>query len=165
MSIWPENVSRSPIYTGVIFLFLSFFMSGSNTPKALYVGYTFLALGLLFVIASTQPSLNMYKLFIDCLPLWVMLFIIGFILFLITKYYSIISESRVSPSYYTFSNILVILFMAQVTILNKSNFEVNNGFDIGMLGIISIGVIQFIICLLILFVILKYYSTDGFSVY
>jgi hypothetical protein len=165
MSEWSSNVYKSLIYTGIILLLISFFTSGKTTIRALTAGYSAVGLGLLLIIGSTQTTTpSIYKLFVDCLPVWLMIFIIGFILFLTIKYYTIISESRVSSSYFTFSNIIIILFLAQVYIMNKNNFELN-GFDIGMLGILSIGVIQFIVCLLVLYVILRYYTTDGFRNY
>lgn len=161
MSDWKASFFKSVVYSGAAMLICSFLTSGDNTAKALIAGYSAVAFGLLLVIGSTQATTpNIYTLLVDCIPLWIMIFISGFILFLTINYYKIISESRVSNSYYTFSNILIILFLAQIGILNKNNFELS-GFDIGILGIISIGVIQFIICLLILFVILKYYTTDG----
>ena len=162
MSYWTANVYKSLVYSGIIMLLISFFTSGNATARATTVGYSAIGLGLLLIIGDTQTTTpNIYKLFVDCLPLWVMLFIVGFILFMTIKYYDIISESRVSTSYFTFSNIIVILFLAQLYILNKSNFELNGGLDMGMLGILSIGVIQIIICLLVLYVILRYYTTDG----
>jgi hypothetical protein len=142
-------------------LLISFFTSGSATARATTVGYSAIGLGLMLIIGDTQTTTpNIYRLFVDCLPLWIMLFIIGFILFMTIKYFTIISESRVSTSYFTFSNIIIILFLAQLYILNKNNFELN-GFDMGMLGILAIGVIQIIVCLLVLYVILRYYTTDG----
>ena len=162
MSYWTANVYKSLVYSGVIMLLISFFTSGNATARAATVGYFAIGLGLLLVIGDTQTMTpDIYKLFIDCFPLWVMLYIVGFILYMTIKYYDIISESRVSTSYFTFSNIIVILFLAQLYILSKNNFEMNNGLDIGMLGILAIGVIQFIICLLVLYVILEFYTTDG----
>ena len=161
MSDWTTNVYKSLVYSGITMLLISFFASGTGTAKAMTVGYFGIGLGLLLIIGATQVTTpNIYKLLVDCLPLWIMLFVIGFILFLTIKYYQIISDARVSPSYFTFSNIIILLFLAQLYILIKQDFQIN-GFDIGMLGILAIGVIQFIICLLVLYVILKYYTTDG----
>jgi hypothetical protein len=161
MSDLTANVYKSLVYAGMIMLLISFFTSGSATARATTVGYSAIGLGLMLIIGDTQTTTpNIYRLFVDCLPLWIMLFIIGFILFMTIKYFTIISESRVSTSYFTFSNIIIILFLAQLYILNKNNFELN-GFDMGMLGILSLGVIQIIVCLLVLYVILRYYTTDG----
>ena len=78
-----------------------------------------------------------------------------------------IMENHISPSYYTFSNIAIILFLLKIYIvytnISSENFEKTNklskvtGSLMYLLGTLTT------ICALILFTILKYFRTDGFT--
>jgi hypothetical protein len=100
-------------------------------------------------------------------PFLLMLGVIAFILYLMIKYKELIIEEKVSKGYYTFSNISVILLLIQLYIVyvnintpkfdetgKMSQFASSLIYLLGVLGTISS---------IILFTILKYFTTDGFT--
>jgi glucan phosphoethanolaminetransferase (alkaline phosphatase superfamily) len=156
-------VYKSLIYSGLIGLIISFLTTGTTSIGSLIAGYSAITLGLLLIIANIKQdavSFDYKTILINASPVWLMLIVIGFILYLTITYYTIISEGHVSNSYYTFNNIIIILFLAQLGLLYKNNFDLQN-FNLNLMSMVAIGVIQITICVLILYVILKYYTTDG----
>ena len=96
-----------------------------------------------------------------------MLAVIAFILYLIIKYKTLITSQHISPYYYSFSNIAILLLLVQLYIvytnISSPQFEstgkitkVTNSL-LYLLGVLEA------ICSIILFTILKYFNTDGFT--
>lgn len=161
MDDWLFKVCKAMLYAGIIILIVSIVGSGQTAAGASTAGYSCISLALLLLLIHTQANgLDLNTLLVTYSPLWAMVFIIGFVLFLTIRYFSIIKEERVANSYYTFSNLVIILFLTQLYILNKQNYELSP-FNLSALGILFIALIQLIICLLVLYVILTYYTTDG----
>ena len=99
-------------------------------------------------------------------PLFLILGVIGFVLYLLIYYKNDILGNRVSNSYYTFSNITTIIVIMQMYILytnmNKDGFsgqisKTTSG------GLLIVGLFS-LMSSLILYTILCYYTTDGFTV-
>lgn len=158
---WLPKLSKSVLYAGTIILILSILASGQMAAGASIAGYSCVGLALLLFLVHTQENgVDINKLLLIYSPLWAMVFIISFVLFLTIRYYNIIREERVSNSYYTFSNLVIILFLAQLFILKKQDYVIPD-FNLSALGVLFIALLQLIICLLILYVILAYYTTDG----
>jgi lysylphosphatidylglycerol synthetase-like protein (DUF2156 family) len=100
-------------------------------------------------------------------PFLLMLGLIGFIMYLIIFYMNPIMENKVSPSYFTFSNIAIILFLLQIYIV-YTNISTEKFETTGKLNKITSSLMYLLgvlttICSLILFTILKYFRTDGFQ--
>jgi amino acid transporter len=98
-------------------------------------------------------------------PFLLMLAVIAFILYLIITYSKIISEGRVSNGYYTFSNISIILFLLQIYLL-YSNMDTEKFKQTYKLSSITSSLLYLLgvitsMCSLILYTILKYFTTDG----
>jgi uncharacterized membrane protein len=96
-----------------------------------------------------------------------MLGVISFILYLIINYKTIIIENHVSKSYYTFSNIAIVLFLIQIYFV-YTNIDSEKFVNTGQMSKITSSLIYLIgvltlACSLILFTVLKYYTTDGFK--
>jgi hypothetical protein len=81
-------------------------------------------------------------------------------------YKDIIVNGNVSGGYYTFSNTAVVLLLIQLSIITTSMSEDNftqKGFSsVTNSSVLLIGVLT-AICANIVRTILKYYTTDGFS--
>ena len=96
-----------------------------------------------------------------------MLGVIAFILYLMITYKNNIITEHVSHSYHSFSNISVILILIQLYIvyINISNdtFEKTGKISPVTSSIIYLFGVLTAICSIILFIILKYFTTDGFT--
>jgi hypothetical protein len=96
-----------------------------------------------------------------------MLGVIGFILYLIINYKTIIIANNVSPSYYTFSNIAIMLFLIQIyfvyTNIDNDKFTTTGKMSKVTSSLIYLLGVLTLTCSLILFTVLKYYTTDGFK--
>jgi hypothetical protein len=96
-----------------------------------------------------------------------MLGAVGFILYLMIIYKTNIIEQKVSQSYYTFSNISVIILLLQLYIvytnISTPNFEKTGKISKVAASIIYLLGVLGIISSIILFTILHYFTTDGFE--
>ena len=171
-------VYKALIYVSVVLFLISFGTSGNTTIGALISGYSALTLGILMILilllnnitnlTQGKPTFEIIKtISIASGPFLLMLAVIGFILYLIIKYSKIIADGHVSNSYYTFSNIAIILFLLQIYLLygNMDTEKFKQTYKLSSITsslIYLLGVIS-TMCALILYTILKYFTTDGFS--
>ena len=100
-------------------------------------------------------------------PFLLMLAIIGFMLFLIIFYRTPILENNLSPSYGTFSNITLVLILCQLYIIYGNIDSVEFKRD-GKLSKITSGLLYLfgifsLFSVGTLYIILKYFRTDGFQ--
>jgi len=169
-------VYKALIYVSVILFLISFGTSGNTTISALISGYSALALGILMIlimllnnVMNTIQGKATFEIITTILmasgPFLLMLAVIGLILYLIIKYSEIIGDGHVSNGYYTFSNISIILFLLQIYLL-YSNMDTEKFKITGKLSSITSSLIYLLgvissMCALILYTILKYFTTDG----
>lgn len=77
-----------------------------------------------------------------------------------------IMANHVSQSYYTFSNIAIVLLLLQLYIvytnISSDKFETSGKLSKVTSSLIYLLAVLTSMCSLILFIILKYYTTDGF---
>jgi hypothetical protein len=177
MTDWYSSIYKALIIASVISFLISFFSSGKVSIGALLSGYSVLVLGIMMIllilfnnilrVTQGESTANIiYSIVMTTGPFLLMLGVIGFILYLIIFYNNYIVEGNVSPNYYTFSNIAIILFLIQIymvyTNISSERFEKTGKLSkvtsslLYLLGVLST------ICSLILFTILKYFRTDGF---
>jgi hypothetical protein len=176
MNTWYTFVYKALIYVSVILFLISFGTRGNTTIGALISGYSALTLSILMILimilnnvmTTTQgkATLEIIKTILMAAgPFLLMLAVIGLILYLIIIYSKIIGEGHVSSGYYTFSNVSILLFLLQIYLL-YSNMDTEKFKITGKLSSITnsllylLGVISSI-CALILYTILKYFTTDG----
>ena len=99
-------------------------------------------------------------------PFVLILFCIGWLLYLNITYKTIIIDGQVSSGYYIFSNIAVILLMIQLcivySIITSSSFDEKNVNPVTSSSIILLGVLT-AISINIVYTILKFFTTDGFQ--
>jgi hypothetical protein len=99
-------------------------------------------------------------------PFILLLGVIAFILYLLIKYRTPIIEDHVSYGYYTFSTINVILILIQLYIVYK-NISTPLFEETGRISSVQTNMIYLIgvftaISTVNLYIILKYFRTDGF---
>ena len=100
-------------------------------------------------------------------PFLLILGVIGFVLYLIITYKSNIVNDNVSQSYYSFSNITIILILIQLYIV-FSNISTPKFEETGKISKVTSSIIYLLgvlsaISSIIMFTILKYFTTDGFK--
>jgi len=96
-----------------------------------------------------------------------MLSVILFILCLTLMYKDNIIEKHVSNNYYSFSNIFIILLLMQLyifyTTIKTEKFEITGKMPKLLTSIVYLLGVLSMICSIIIFTILKYFNTDGFT--
>ena len=176
--MWYSSVYKALIIGSVVSFLISFFSSGKTAYGSLLSGYSTLTLGVMLIlvilitkvleITKNDSAIQiMLSILITLGPFLLMLAVIGFILYLILFYKEPILENRVSHNYYTFSNITVVLLLIQVYIIYQN--ITTKEFDIsGKMSKITSSLIYLIgvftsISAMILYIVLKYFRTDGFQ--
>jgi hypothetical protein len=178
MSTWYSSVYKALILASVIAFAIGFFSQGNVSLGATLAGYSVLILAVMMIllilfqttlkVTNGQTSLNtILTIIITTGPFLLMLGVVGFILYLIINYKTNIIANHVSPSFYTFSNIAILLFLIQIyfvyTNIDSDKFATTGRMSkitsslIYLLGVLTLA------CSLILFTVLKYYKTDGFQ--
>lgn len=178
MKNWYSTIYKGLIFASIVCFLLTFFFTGQTYLGSLITGYSTLILGVLMIVVilingvlSTNPDFN-FSVLLDILritgPFLLMLSIIGFVLYLVIDNKNRIENSRVSNSYYNFSNIVVILLLLQIY-LTYSSIITDKFESTGRISKVTINLLYLLgvltgMCSLILFTILKYFVTDGFTV-
>jgi|694.fasta_scaffold08930_13 hypothetical protein len=178
MNNFYSSIYKAFIYAGMIAFIIGFFTDNKTSLGAYIAGYSVFILAIMMIliilfsnILKTDTNALSYSVLSSILmtsgPFLLILGIITFVLYLLIKYKDNITDGKVAPGYSSFSNIIVILLFLQFylvyTNINTEKFEATGRISKVMSSIIYlIGVIT-AICSIILYTILKYYSTDGFS--
>jgi hypothetical protein len=179
MSDWYSSVYKSFIMASIVSFLISFFSTGNVAFGSLIAGYSVLILGIMMIliilfqnILKTNQDQKLlyfiYLLLLNTGPFLLILGVICFILYLIIFYKNIIIENHVSKSYYTFSNMNIVLLLIQLYIvytnISTKSFDSSGKLSKVTMSIITLLGILTLMSSLILFTILKYYTTDGFMV-
>ena len=176
MNNWYSLVYKSLMYVSAILFLISFGTTGNTTIGALISGYSALTLCILMILimllnnvmTTTQGKATteiITTILMAAGPFLLMLAVIGLILYLIITYSEIIGDCHVSDGYYTFSNISIVLFLLQIYLL-YSNMDTEKFKITGKLSSITSSLIYLLgvissMCALILYTILKFFTTDG----
>jgi hypothetical protein len=163
MNEWYSSVFKGCMISSIVAFIISLFTSGKTSYGAELSGYSMniLAILLILLILFQKKAITASMCFV------LLLAIIGFIMYSIIIYKDNIINDRV-PSYLkTYTSVSVMLIMLQTYLIYasifNSTFEKTNTIppiNMALLGLL--GVFTFA-CSLIIFVILKYFTTDGFS--
>lgn len=178
MKDWYSGIYKAFIIASIISFVIGFFSDGKVSLGAYMAGYSVLILGVMMIllilfngiikVTDGQPITQiLYTIMLTAGPFILILGVISFILYLMITYKSIILDDHVSHSYHSFSNITIILILLQLYIvytnISTPNFEATNKISkvtssiIYLLGVLS-GISS-----IILYTILKYFTTDGFT--
>ena len=178
MKDWYSGMYKGLILAGIIAFIIGTFSSGSVSMDAYIAGYSALILGIMLILMiliygvskkSTQGQTTLQMLFAILSttgPFILLLGVIAFILYLLIKYRTPIIEDHVSYGYYTFSTINVILILIQLYIVYK-NISTPLFEETGRISSVQTNMIYLIglftaISTVNLYIILKYFRTDGF---
>jgi hypothetical protein len=176
--MWYSGVYKALIIGSVVSFLISFFSTGKMSYNSLISGYSTLTLGIMLIltiliskILEVTKNDTASQMFISILislgPFLLMLAVIGFILYLIIFYKTPILDNQVSQSYYTFSNITIILLLIQIYIVYKN--ITTKEFDVsGKISKVTSSLIYLIgvlssLSAMIIYIVLKYFRTDGFQ--
>ena len=171
---WDVYLWKSTIIAAVITFIIYMYTTGINSLNAAIAGYSLLIitiLGILIQLIRTpvKEGNSTLKTVINILiqtgPFFIILAIIGVMLYLLVKYKKPIINSEVSPSFNTFSNItlfliLIIIFFIYNQVIGDDSGKtgkVSNSFLFGLSFLASVSTA-------IVYTILVFYRTDGFQV-
>jgi hypothetical protein len=178
MKDWYTGIYKAFIIAAIISFIIGFFSEGNVSLGSYIAGYSVLILGVMMIllilfngimkITQGQSTMQiLYTILLTTGPFILMLGVITFILYLMINYKSIILDNHVSSGYNSFSNITVILILIQLYIvytnISTDSFETSGKMSkvtssmVYLLGILSA------ISTIILYTILKYFTTDGFA--
>jgi len=179
MKDWYTSIYKAFIMASVIAFIISFFSSGEVSLGASLAGYSVLILGIMMILiilfqnilknnANQSLFQLLYSIFMATGPFLLILAVIGFILYLIISYKNLIIDEHVSKNYYTFSNIAIVLLLLQLYIvytnITTERFEATGKMSKLTSSLVYLLGVLTSMCTLILYTILKYYTTDGFKV-
>ena len=177
MSDWYSSIYKGFIISAIVSFVIGFFSEGNVSLGSYITGYSVLILGIMMIllilfnsimkITEGQSILQiLYTILLTAGPFLLMLGVISFILYLMIKYKNIILDNHVSSSYNSFSNINIILILIQLYIvytnISSDSFEKTGKISkvtssvVYLLGVLSA------ISSIIIYTILKYFTTDGF---
>jgi len=179
MTGWYQSIYKGLIISAIISFIIGFFSEGKVSLGSYITGYSVLILGIMMIllilfnsimkITEGQSILQiLYTIFLTAGPFLLMLGIIAFVLYLMISYKSIILDNHVSNGYNSFSNINIILILIQLYII-YTNITTDSFEKTGKLSKVTSSVIYLLgvlsaISSIILYTILKYFTTDGFTV-
>jgi hypothetical protein len=178
MKDWYKATYNSLLLAAVILFLISFGTTGDINIGTTISAYSLLILSVFMILIlvvnktlSAEQDVSSFQSMMDALrtagPLFLILAVIGFVLYLLIYYKNDILGNRVSNSYYTFSNITAIILLMQIYLL-YTNMNVKDGFKGQISKVVSgslliIGLFS-VMSSMILYTILRYYTTDGFTV-
>ena len=178
MSGWYSSIYKAFIISAIISFVIGFFSEGKVSLGSYITGYSVLILGIMMILLILFNSImkitegqSIFQIFYTILltagPFLLMLSVIAFILYLMIKYKSIILEEHVANGYHSFSNINVILILIQLYIvytnITSDSFEKTGKMSKVTSSIIYLLGVLSAISSIILYTILRYFTTDGFT--
>lgn len=180
MSNWYSTIYKAFILAGVISFILGFFVQQKTALGAYMAGYSVLVLAILMILiilfnkilitsGNDTTYQTMYTILTTTSPFILLLGIMTFILYLLVSYQTNILDGKTPSGYNLYSSIIVCLLLIQLFLvyrnLGNEVFETTGKLPkAASSAIIFMGTIT-TICSIMLYRILKYYSTDGFTVY
>jgi len=179
---WDVYLWKAIIVAAVITFIIYMFTSGINSLNASIAGYSLLIITILGIMIqlirkpiNDKEGTSTLKMVMNILtltgPFFLVLAVIGFMLYLLITYKNPIINNQVSQSFNTFSNITLFLILILIYFI-YSQVECDGpqcGGDTGKIGKVSNSVL-FLLSLLtmistgIVYIILVFYRTDGFQV-
>jgi hypothetical protein len=179
---WDVYLWKSIIIAAVIIFIIYMFTSGVNSLNASIAGYSLLIITILGIMiqfirkpVTNQEGTSTLKMVMNILtligPFFIILAIIGFMLYLLISYKNPIINNQVSQSFKSFSNLTVFLIIITMYFI-YNNIMCDGpqcGNDTGKIDKVSNSVLFLLSLITMIFagtvyVILVFYTTDGFQV-
>jgi hypothetical protein len=178
MKDWYSSIYKGLLISSVVAFIVGTFSTGSVSIDAYITGYAVLILGIMMIliilfnnilkITQGQSTFQLiYTILMSTGPFILMLGVIGFVLYLMINYKGDITSDHVSQSYYSFSNITIILLLIQLYIV-YTNISTPKFEETGKISKVTSSIVYLLgvlsaISSIIIFTILKYFTTDGFK--
>ena len=161
MEDWYLSVCKALLIVGKISFIISFGTSGATSYGAELSGYSAITLAVMLILLM----LFKYKNPMAILSFLWLLAIIGFILFSVLTHKNQIINGHVPTYYSTFIEVSMILIVIQTLVIYSSIFTEKfkqSGF-ISPINIYSSYLLSSLtmMCSIIIYIMLKYYTTDG----
>ena len=178
MANWYPSVYKACILASTISFIIGFFAEAKISLGAYLAGYSVLIFGILMILIILFKSILktngnsstiqiLYNILMTSGPFILILGVISFVLYLLITYYNRIVEGNISSGYNSFSNIIVMLLLLQVylvyTNIDNESFETTGRISKVTSSMIYLLGVLTTICSINLYIILKYYTTDGFT--
>lgn len=161
-----DFIYKSFLLVSTISFSISFFFSGSvayNSMLSGYIGLLFALFMLILRLTGSNQNENNNVIFTIITKYPPFLFLIGVVIFiitLITSHKDTILGDHVPYAYNTYNNIAMIIFIYQMFILFN--------FDFSQLSYpyftSSLSTLIILLCYVKIYIIFKYFTTDGFLV-
>jgi len=175
MNVWYSTIYKAFIMTSMILFSIYFLTTGPLASNSLMAAYVTLVLGISMIllilfnnslknnqgVSGAQQTLAMLMI---SGPFLLMMGIVCFVMYMTSAYSKHISSGHVSNGYYVFSNMLVSLLLIQVIMVYNEISKVNT--DSPVVSKVTTSLIYLLslltgLCSGVLYVILRYYTTDG----
>jgi hypothetical protein len=175
---WYSPIYQAFIVASMITFIIGFFLPIRDAIGAYITGYSVLTLGIMMILVvlfynvlkdtkDGNQSSSIFNIFITSGPFLCILGIMTFVLYLLINYKNVINSGHIAPNFELYSNIIVLLVLFQNFLIYSNIGTVSFDSNGKLSGVISnflyLICVLTAICSLILYRILKYYSTDGFS--
>jgi len=176
---WYSSVYKACILASLVSFIIGFFTQDKISLGAYIAGYSVLTFGIMMILivlfnsilktsGNSSTTQILYSILMTSGPFLLILGVIAFVLYLLITYYNIIVEGNLSSSYNSFSNIIVMLLLLQVylvyTNIDNESFESSGKISKVTSSIMYLLGVLTTICSMNLYIILKYYTTDGFQI-
>lgn len=177
MKDWYSTIYKACIFSSVIAFILGFITDSKTSLGAYMAGYSVLILAVLMILTilfnnvlkvtgNDSTFQILYSILMTAGPFILILGVISFVLYLLITYKDNIIDGKIAPGYNSFSNIIVMLLLVQLYMV-YTNIATERFENTGKMPKITSGIIYLLgvitsICSIILYTILKYFSTDGF---
>jgi magnesium-transporting ATPase (P-type) len=176
---WDVYLWKSTIIAAVITFIIGMFTTGVNSLNASIAGYSLLIVTIMGILIqlirkpiTNEEGVSTLKMVWNILmltgPFFIILGIIGLMLYLFVSNKNPIINNEVSQSFYTFSNITLFLILILIYFIynnvmcdgadcNGKTGKLNNSimYLLSILTVVSTGIV---------YTILTFYRTDGFQV-
>jgi len=177
MTNWYSGIYKSLIIASVISFIIYYFSSGDVSLGALISGYSVLTMSILMILYIILFNLlqvtqnkgffqSLLTMITACGPFLLMLFVIGFVLYLVIKYKNRILSGHVYTGYNTFTNITILMILLQVYLvynnINSDKFESTYRLSKITTSLLYLYGVISVISSITLFTILNNFSADGF---
>ena len=180
MEVWYLTIYKACIIASVVALIIGFSTQSETSLGAYISGYSVLIFGILMILVIlfsnilkvTQNNSTIQiisSIILVSGPFILILGIISFLLYLLINYKNKIIAGHVAPGYHSFNTIISLLLFIQLyliyTNINTDNFKSTGNMSRVISSMLYLLSIITAICSIILYTILKYYSTDGFRTF
>ena len=172
-SKWYSIIYNSFLVVGIIIIISTIGSNSASSLTGTIVGYSFVVIGTLLLTgyllnkmnATSGSTFSLINGLVSIGPFVALIGILVYMIYIISYYFSQITEGHVSSGYYNFMNVFVILLALQFYIfynsIREAEFETRG--TIGKVTGMTLYLLELcsIVTAITLNVILKHFSTDG----